>query len=219
MSLRTQKVGGPKNKEVWKIEDIKDGLENFYKKYERYPTAQEIDGYPHLPSARTIERRFGGLIAIRKRLNLNGQSDFRIGEHSSKRANIIIKRAHKTEQIVHQYLQNIFGKEFVHREYFFTDDKRTRADFFVFDSDKGFCIDVFYPNSIRNLTGCLNNKLNKYLGEYTRQYPVIYLQMNNSIEQDELDEIVKNKIRKLPSGQYLMSWSTFKDFCNNKTPL
>lgn len=217
MALRIQKSDRLKKK--WIVDDIKSGLKRFYIENKRYPTATEVDDYPYLPSAKTIQRRFGGLVAFRDSINLSGQNDFRSGKYSRERAFKINKRAHLMEEMVFKYLLEAFGKEFVHREYFFTDDMRTRADFFVYDADNGFCVDVFYPNNRKNLVGCLNSKLDKYLDKYMRQYPIIYLQMNEEIEQDTLDAVIENKKRKLPAGQYLMSWQSFQKFCSKKKPL
>lgn len=203
----------------WTMEELTAGLEHFYNEQGRYPTAPEIDAYPYLPSARSIERRFGGVIELRKHLKLKTQSDFRSGKHSTERALKINHRAHHTEAKVYDFLRNLFGKEFVHREYFFTDDRRTRADFFVYDTNHGFCIDVFYPSDRRNLTGCLNNKLHKYSNEYMRQYPVIFLQMNENISQEMLDHIIQNKKKGMPKDNYLMSWEIFQGFCRQRNPL
>ncbi|OGF68851.1 hypothetical protein A3H65_03680 [Candidatus Giovannonibacteria bacterium RIFCSPLOWO2_02_FULL_45_14] len=216
MNLRRQKMG---NQKSWTLEELAAGLGHFYKEHGRYPTATEVDTFPYLPSARSIERSFGGLVSLRQQLNLKTQLDFRSGAHSSERAHKINKRGHETEQIVYEFLKKIFGKEFVHREYFFTDDRRTRADFFVYDTKQGFCTDVFYPNNRRNLIGCLNHKLNKYRSEYMRQYPVIFLQMNNTISQEILDKLLSKKKKALLNGQYLMSWDTFQNFCKTKRPL
>src|SRR3989344_1403443 len=147
MALRTQKIG--KQKTMWSLLELKVGLEHFYKERGHYPTATEVDAYQYLPSARTIERSFGGIVELRKKLGLGENHDFRTGEHSSNRARTINARAHTTERVVYNYLVGRFGKEFVHREYFFTDDHRTRADFFIYDSGKGFCVDVFYSASPR----------------------------------------------------------------------
>jgi len=204
---------------IWNIDNIREGLQKFHVQYGHYPTATEIDACAYLPAARTIERRFGGLVALRGDLKLDSQTDLRTGEHSSRRAYKINKRAHKVEGDVFEYLQRRFGVEFVHREYFFTDDRRTRADFFVFDTQKGFCVDVFYASDLRNVTGCLNSKLDKYQSDYMRQYPIIYLQMNSEFEQESLDRLVSNKKRKIPTGQHLMSWKSFEQFCANRKPL
>ncbi|MBI2610431.1 hypothetical protein HYW60_00630 [Candidatus Kaiserbacteria bacterium] len=205
---------------LWSIERIKAGLKRFHQERGRYPTATEFDEYQYLPRAKTIERRFGGLIALRKQLELGDEHDFRAGSYSSQRAHTINKRAHEQERIVYDFLIKRFGKEFVHREYFFTDDHRTRADFFVYDHTHGFCVDVFYPASLRNLTGCLNIKLKKYAGSSALlRYPVIFLQMNENIEQYILDTLINKKKRELGSNQALMSWDTFQRYCRTRKPL
>ena len=205
---------------TWPLERIQEGLTRFYKEHGRYPTASEFDSYEHLPRAKTAERRFGGLIELRKQLKLGEESDLRTGSHSSHRAHLINTRAHEQERIVYEYLTKRFGKEFVHREYFFTDDHRTRADFFVYDKAAGFCVDVFYPASLRNLIGCLNIKLTKY-GATTAllPYPIVFLQMNREIDQPTLDAFVRRKKRGIPKGQHLMEWESFQTFCSSRRPL
>ena len=215
-NLRAQKGGFQK---PWKLEELKAGLEDFFSKYKRYPTASEIDAYPYLPSARSIERSFGGLVTLRNKLGLDTQYDLRTGVYSSNRARKINKRGNMVEKDVYNYLSELFGIEFVHREYFFLDDKRTRADFFVYDSSEGFCVDVFYPSDKRNLTGCLNSKIDKYQNPYMNQYKTIFLQMNREIDQNTMDILIKNKKKKLPQGLSLMSWDTFKEFCSKRKPL
>ena len=218
MPLREQhKVSGKKR--PWSLEELSLGLNKFFEENKRYPTAHEVDAYKFLPSARSIERSFGGLIALRKKLGLGTEHDFRSGEHSRKRARTINDRAHVMQNKVYKFLVERFGKEFVHREYFFTDDHRTRADFFVYDAGKGFCVDIFYPSSRRNMIGCLNLKLGKYASIYMREYPVIYVQMNIDIPEDEVQKAVRNKTKKIPDGQRLMGWAAFQDFCNSHKSL
>ncbi len=212
-NLRQQKHG---NQEPWKIEELEAGLKHFYEENKRYPTSTEIDAFEYLPSSKSIQRSFGGLVAIREKLNMEGNHDLRTGEHSSRRAYAINTRSNTVEKKVYDFLVNRYGKPFVHREYFFLDDKRTRADFFVYDSKKGFCVDVFYPSDRRNLIGCINNKLKKYSDDSMRQYPIIYLQMNPDMDQGILDELIERKKNKLPKDQYLMSWDTFVEFCSRR---
>lgn len=210
MNHRIAKVG---NQKPWTLEELKNGLELFYKEHGKYPTSPEIDAFAYLPSARSIERRFGGVVALRKKLNLSGQDDLRAGAHSSERAKTINKRAHLIEQNVYEFLIKRFSKELVHREFFFTDDKRLRADFFVYNNKRNFCVDVFYPKDRRNLAGCINSKLKKYKTDEMKQYPIIFLQMNEKIDQDIIDDLIKNKKYKMPSGQSVMTWKTFQKFC------
>ena len=151
-------------------------------------------------------------------MKLGGQVDYTKGKHSSSRAKKINERAHSTEKQVHNYLVNLFGTEFVHREYFFTDDKRTRTDFFVYYKKRGFSVDVFYPNSRHNLIGCLNSKLKKYTEDLLLQYPVIFLQMNENITPFEIEDIIENKKNNLKKYQHLMCFEEFKQFCELKDP-
>ncbi len=214
--LRAQKTG---SQGAWKIEELRAGLEDFNTKHGHYPTAPEIDTHPYLPSARTIERSFGGVIELRKTLGFDTQVDLREGAHSSKRASTINVRAHSVEKEVLTYLSKLFGGQSVHTKYSFFDDKRTRVDFFVNDRSGGFCVDVLYPNDRRNLTGCLNSKLSKYQGLQMNQYQVIFLQMNKDLGQNILDAVIKNKTKKLLVGQKLLSWDSFIEFCSKRKPL
>lgn len=217
MTLRSAKMG---RQIPWTLEELQSGLQEFFSKHKRYPTATEVDEFEYLPSSRSIERRFGGLVALRTKLGLGKNKDFRTGEHSANRARTINVRAHKVEKEVYDFLVNRFGKEFVHREFFFTDDHRTRADFFIFDSKNGFCVDVFYAGSIRNLTGCLNIKINKYVGtSHVLGYPVIFLQMNPNIKDENLERLIASKQKPLGANQHLMGWEGFKKFCGARNAL
>lgn len=197
---------------------MKDGFEKFYEAHQRYPTATEIDNYRHLPSSRQIQRRFGGLPQLRKELGLSGPNDFTKGIYSSERARSINKRAHGLEAEVYVYFVNIFGKPFVHREYFFTDDARTRTDFFIYHKDGSFSVDVFYPKDRRNLLGCLNSKQRTY-SKVTTLHPVIFLMMNEEIKEEEIGEILARKKKVLHPQQSIMTWQQMKDFCRGKVPL
>ena len=214
--MRKQRTGKQKG---WSFEDLKSGFEQFYKVHKRYPTSRETDNFEFLPTSRSIQRRFGGLVETRKVLNLKSSSDFRTGEYSSQRAKKINERAHKLEKEVYDYLINIFGIEFVHREFFFTDDRRTRTDFFIYCKNGDFSVDVFYPSDKHNFIGCLNSKMHTYASETMLQYPVIFLQMNNDINQEEIENILKRKKNKLLKYQSVMNLKEFKKFCSQKTPL
>jgi hypothetical protein len=216
MPLREQHAG---NQKPWTLDELRVGLEHFKKEHGHYPTATEVDGYKYLPSARSIERSFGGLVKLRSTLRLDTDNDLRKGEHSSQRAHHINDRAHKMEQYVYEFLTNRYGKEFVHREYFFSDDQRTRADFFVYDNHEGFCVDVFYPSTRRNLSGCLNLKIKKYdrFSKNALPYPIIFLQMNPNMRQEVLDNLLMNKEKKLTAKQSLMGWDSFEAFCSKRS--
>jgi len=206
-------------KQLWTVKKIKDGFEKFYEAHKRYPTSVEVDEYPYLPSSRQIQRRFGGLPQLRRQLALGGPEDFTKGEYSSERARTINRRAHILEKEVYAYLVVVFGKPFVHREYFFTDDARTRTDFFIYHENGNFSVDVFYPKDRRNLILCLNSKLRTYRKIPLLQYPVIFLMMNSDLGEEDIRDILAHKKNPLSSYQNVMTFSQVKDFCKNKIPL
>jgi len=202
--------------EKWTIEKIKDGFNKFYRKYRRYPTAHEIDAFEDLPSSRQIQRKFGGLPKLRKDLALDGPHDFTKGSYSRARAKKINKRGHVYEEEVYSYLMSVFGKEFIHREYFFIDDKRTRTDFFIYHKDGNFSVDVFYPETYKTLIGCLNSKMRSHKSEIMIDYPVIFLMMNSNIGMDEIEKAVRQKKNSLLKHQSVMSFNQCKVFCSTK---
>jgi hypothetical protein len=51
----------PDRKGTYSIEELRNGFEHFYQENGHYPTAPEIDRCKYLPSARQIQRNFGGL--------------------------------------------------------------------------------------------------------------------------------------------------------------
>lgn len=199
-------------KNIWNLKNIKSGFDGFFRENKRYPTATEIDNYPGLPSSRQIQRRFGGLASLRRELKLDCQDDLTKGEHSSRRAKEINKRASRIEKELHTYLVGRFGNQFVHREYPFGDDRRVRTDFFVFSKNGNFAVDAFYPKDTRNLIGCLNSKMSTYAG-LDIKYPVIFLMMNESISAGEVAKIISRKKNKLQPHQLVMTFKELQEFC------
>ena len=202
-------------KNFWEIDKIKEGFEKFFKEHGHYPTATEIDICSYLPASRTLQRRFGGVVGLRQALKLD-ILDFTRGEIRSEKAKNVNKRAYSLEKKVNEFLIEKFGKEFVHREYFFSDDHRTRTDFFIYYKHGQFSVDVFYPSDKHNFIGCLNSKMKTYRDDIMMQYPVIFLQMNKNIKREDMNKILSNKKNKLRSDQQVMSYEEFKSFCSDK---
>jgi hypothetical protein len=203
-------------KTIWTLEKVKAGFDAFYKQHNRYPTSLEIDDYKELSSSRQLQRRFGGLVEIRKTLNLDGPSDFTKGTYSSERATAINKRAHQTEKEIYDYLVKQFGEMAVHREFMFLDDRRTRTDFFVHSKKGNFSVDVFYPKDLHNLIGCINSKMRTYSGGEILKYPVIFLMMNPNITEEEIERFIKNKKNKLYANQMIMTLGQLKQFSKGR---
>ncbi len=203
----------------WTLDTIKKGLDRYFAENNRFPTSTEFDECAYLPSTRQIQRRFGGLPLIRSQLGLSGPIDFTSGEYSSTRARNINVRANKLERIVYDFLVKKYGKPFVHREYFFTDDRRVRIDFFIYWKGGNIAVDVFFPKDRHNLLGCLNSKLRTYKTDQLIKYPVIFLMMNDDISIEEIRGVVSNKINKLKSNQSIMTYRQFQEYCKDKDPV
>ena len=205
---------------TWTLQKIKDGMVRFHTTYGRYPTAHEVDDYQYLPSSRQIQRAYGGLVALRAQLKLPGQINFTTGAHSTTRARTIGTRANRVEKEIYLLLIKRFGHRYVHREFMFTDDRRTRTDFYVYCAHGNFSIDVFYPKDTRTLVGCLNSKLRTYHPTIMLQYPVIFLMMNPDITEEDITQMLaRKKNRLLHPYQKVMTRAQFDQFLMKQTPL
>ena len=201
----------------WTIKELKSGFERFYRENHRYPTAQEIDSYEHLPTSRTLQRRFNGARGIRKTLGLS-IVDYTQGETRRQSILSFQKRGNESEKIIYELLIRQFGEPYVHREYLFNDDRRTRTDFFIFCKDGNFSVDVFFPANRHNLIGCLNNKLKTYSAGFMYQYPVIFLQMNSDITEGEVAHIIAARKKGLHPVMRVMTQGQLKEFISTKRP-
>lgn len=83
LNARKQRNGKQKG---WTSEQLKIGFLKFYELHGHYPTSHEVDAFEFLPSSRSMQRRFGGLVEVRKALELKSSPDFRTGTYSSERA-------------------------------------------------------------------------------------------------------------------------------------
>ena len=116
---------------IWTEDKIEEGFKKFAVEYGHPPTSLEIDKYPHLPSSRQLQRRFGGLPNIRGKLGLN-ITDYTKGEIRSQVAQAMAERGLTLEKHIKQLLFRYFGPMFVHEQKPVSDFGRTRLDFFVY---------------------------------------------------------------------------------------
>jgi hypothetical protein len=198
-------------------ENIKAGFEKFREQNGRYPNVFEIDDFEDLPTARTLQRRFGGARGIRAKFGLD-ISDFRTGETRRAVFDKFWKRSLDAEDKIHKLLVKRFGEVFVHREYFFADDKRTRTDFYVYCQNGNFLVDVFFPSNIKSLARCLSSKQRTYGNSVLQKYPIIFLQMNDDIDGEDIKKILTNKKIMLSDKQLVMSFIEFNAYIKSKRP-
>ncbi len=208
--MRKSKQGSQK---PWSEDDLRKGFQKYFKLYNHYPTSHEIDTFEFLPSSKSIQRKFGGLIQLRKKLGL--EADYRKGKHSTNRALLINKRASKLKKEVLEYLLSIFSSESLNQNYPFTDDRRTRTDFYIYSKKANFSIDIFYPKDRKNFIGCLNSKMKTYKNT-TINHLIIFLQMNDIISKEEIALLLLNKKNKLHKNQIVLTYGELKDFCKTR---
>ena len=206
-------------KDLWNAKNINAAIQKFQKENQRYPTARDFDTCEYLPTSRQIQRRFGGLVSLRRHLGLGCPENFTKGQHSSNRAHTIAQRSNLLEKNTYSFLVNLFGKYFVHREFLFDANKRVRTDFFVYTTSGGFAVDVFYPKDRYNLIGCLNSKLRTYDRDLVIDYPVIFLMLNEEVSRNEINGVLEAKIKKLTSYQQILNLEEFTKFCSKHTAL
>lgn len=200
----------------WTLPLIQEGMSRFFSECSRYPTAHEIDRYQHLPSSRQLQRKFGGLEAIRLKLKID-IPNFTKGEERRKIAIHVNERALHLEKKLKGELCTLLTHRNVHSQFPLCDDARTRADFGLFTKDAVYSVDVFYAKDKHSFLGCLRHKLNKYnlVQEF---YSAIFVQMNPDTTQDEIDVIVSRMKKPLPSFIRVMSLDSFHKWLHTIEP-
>ncbi|GBE16712.1 hypothetical protein BMS3Abin15_00534 [bacterium BMS3Abin15] len=192
-------------KEKWTIEKIKEGFEKFFEIHGRYPTAYDVDDFEFLPSARQIQRRFGGLIKLRKRLGLS-IDNYSIGDNRSKIATQSNINARKYETEVLNILLEKFDEKFIHIErpvdtYNINYNSKSRYDFYVYAKPHNFAIDVVKTNDVRTLIKNINLKEKKY----------------NKIDSKKFNNWNNRRegVGKMPTNWKIINESEFKEELNN----
>ncbi len=205
----------PDNKGTYSIKEIKNGFERFFQENDHYPTAPEIDGCDYLPSARQIQRNYGGLPKLRKLLGLP-DIHFGIGKFRSKIAHSRNKIGFDAERGLEKILIEHFGEPFVHIEKPINTLGRQRFDFFVYAEDLKFGVDVFYSETERDVQKNINIKIDNYRDTIV---PIYFVLANNNIPQAALDKIVSSKSKKpLPLNIKLLTLENFMKLIKTMAP-
>lgn len=188
--------------DFWTVNKIKKGFEKFRCAHDRLPKAIEIDTLNYLPSARYIQKRFGGLEHLRSELGYIN-THFGKGKFRSDIAKEAGARSKEIEQNLHDQLHSFFPTDAIQRERNFC--ANYRVDFYI-NTDKGkFGIDIFYAKNMRALQSSINIKMKKY-----QHFPdTLYLTVSNkTITQQELDLYSSRKTIPLPENVSLITLPT-----------
>lgn len=200
MAIRRSQVG---NQDAWSKEDVIDGIKKFLKENKRFPKAMEFKTCLYLPTVRSIQRTFGGLIRLKKELGIT--ENYHSGEYRSAIAKKINLRGQNDERKLGAELENIFGEVCVHYQGL-AGSRKERFDFVVFHTKGKFGVDTFFPSDVINLGIIVGNKQKKY-----SLFPglIYFVVMNEEITDDQIHKILQNKDNQLREN---ISVLTFGDF-------
>lgn len=193
----------------WTKSEVLAGLDHFFGLYKRYPTSHEIDAFEYLPSSRSIQRQFGGLVALRTELIPNSHSSFTRGAYRSARAKESWDRAAKYEEEFHAFLCKHFESVAVH-EHKVMRPGNVSSDYYLYlKEDSGVVIDLFYAQDMFSLSNVINIKLKRYLNLPFEIYFILV--GNNQITNQDISKMTLQKRLPLPSHISIDTEVNFKN--------
>ncbi len=192
--LRSAKTGGGV---AWTETQIKTGFLKFYSMNQRFPTAHEIDTFEFLPSSRSLQRSYGGLVNIRTRLFPEEIANFTSGEYRQKIASDTFKRSQAYEEAFHKKLCTYLEEISVH-EHKIVRPGNVTSDFFIYlKPDAGICVDLFYAKDIFSVAGVINIKIKRYK---KLECPVLFVLLHDgSLDQTKITQLVANRTNPVPA--------------------
>lgn len=142
----------------WTLENVLEGFKHFHKLHGRWPIHQDLLNCDYLPTTKTLQRKFGGIVEIRKALGIDNPH-FNSGKTRSDRSHILWERSFHSEEEIYLKLVALFHEPFVHNQgrIQLEEGKSGRADFIVYYQKGKFLVDVFFPDSeyIRFMNNCV----------------------------------------------------------------
>jgi len=207
-NLMERKPGTASMGQKWTLDNLRDGLQYFFEINGQYPSAWEINAFNYLPTSRSIQRSFGGLVALRTKLGLTGPLNYSKGVPRSKQAGNAYRRAQSQEEEFYNFLISKMPAYRVH-EHKVLRPGNVSCDFFVYTTTtSGVAIDLFYAKDSHSASGSVIIKTKKYKHF---PFPVFYVLVgNNNISQTELERLVVNKLLILPVQIRLLTEGDFK---------
>lgn len=204
--LRKNKVG---NQSPWTDGELLAGFSRYFELYGKYPSAHEVDTFEYLPSSRSIQRSYGGLQQLRKRLIPDGIENYTKGEYRKAVASQTFATGRALEALFYGYLTTIFKEVAIH-EHKLIRPGDVSCDFYIYTSEhEGVITDVFYADNIINLVNIINIKLKRYVLVDEETYLIVV--GNESIDQKMVDSKTYNRQKPLPSHIHVVTEQHFKD--------
>jgi hypothetical protein len=178
-------------------ETIIQNINRYYQQHGTYPNSKDFNNCPYLPSARHIQRLWGGILALKTELGLT-DNDARRGTQRSQVVKVINTRNNKIEKNFNKELFSIIDRKLVHRPFAPFDDSKVNIDYVVFHPTEKVAIgfELFYPSYKESFYGCLGIKQKKkqILDRLTdHQTKFYYVVTNPKIKPEEIQEWLKTK--------------------------
>jgi hypothetical protein len=202
------RINKPGKQKPWTEDEVVAGLLAFKAEFGRYPTATEIDAYTYLPSSRSIQRAFGGLVALRKRLIPDDISDHTTGAYRQAKAREADARANKYEGEFYEFLTAHMQEIAVH-EHKIIRPGSIASDFFIYlTQSTGIVIDLFYAQDMHSLVGIVNYKVKRYASV---PYDTYFISVGNEKLTHELVSAkMRNRLTALPDHIHVVTEQMFK---------
>lgn len=167
-----------------KLDKHKAAVKDFIETKGFEPTALDFDSSNLLPTARTIQRTYGGLRQFRLLAGLK-TVDFTTGQARTKKAKKAMKLSGEMETVIFQrLLDNLGSKRVSSPARVFLNNGKT-VDFKIELNDKILLVDVFYPTTKPSFIGCVNIKNKKYSSKeesfYQYPYEIILVCLNKEV--------------------------------------
>lgn len=178
----------------WTLETIKHGVERYRQEHGHLPTAWDFDRCEYLPSARQIQRPYGGLEKLRDQLGLT-ELNYTKGSLRQKISFEGISRGIEAEDLLEPILMDYFGEPFVHTQKKYYKKLKNRYDFFVYHHGGRFGVDVFSTERTEYIGPNIRHKLAKY-ANIPSDVPVYFVVSSSSLLPKDV-EAGKQTARKL----------------------
>ena len=186
------------------------------------PTVLEIDACKHLPTARTIQRRFGGVEHLRKLAGFTHHNHTKGIKRSKKALESLLNSNNYEKKIINQFFtkyHDIDGKEkTVVRHYAYQQYLPDKGHYINISCDVAvtdnqlkhvYLFDFFYPTSIQSLAGCVRSKLKKLRDHpptiFDATYSIVFVCTNPKMTAEDM-----NKVPTELGEVELMDYKTFK---------
>ena len=210
-------------KKQYSLTEAIDSVNRLKEELGHEPTVQEIDKCDYTPTARTIQRNWGGIKEFRREAGMKilnhtvGKTRVTAAEKAYQRAKSYEKEIHN--QLVKRYHNPAEGvrvsRQFAWQQWIPDEEggyySDTRADSAISDDNKNHVdiFDFFYPQDTLSLGSCFRDKKRKYLknpvyllDDATNK--VYFVCVNENISQADIDSIELQR-----QGIKILSLDTF----------